>query len=135
VNWSGDSAPEYILDASAVLALLLKERGGEAVSSFLPTGAISAVNLAEVVTKLLKRTGSPRHVLPMLDFVSLPVIPWDESSAHRSLQFAHLADLGLSIGDRACITEAMHFSGAKVVTADRSWKKITAISKRVILIR
>ena len=40
-----------VLDASALLALLYQEPGGEAVRDHLPGSLLSAVNLSEVVTK------------------------------------------------------------------------------------
>ena len=127
--------PEYLLDASALLAAILNEAGGNQVDALMPSAAISAVNLTEVITKLLKRVASPDHVLPILKYLSLPVIAWDESSAHFSLQFAHLANQGFSLGDRACITEAMRRPHTKILTADKAWKDVPAISKRVVLIR
>ena len=41
-----------LLDASAVLALLNREPGWEAVQDWVPGAPISAVNLAEVIGKL-----------------------------------------------------------------------------------
>ena len=43
---------DAVLDSSAVLALLNGEPGGEAVREILPTAVVSAVNLAEILTKL-----------------------------------------------------------------------------------
>ena len=40
---------DVVLDASAVLALLNREPGGERVENYLGEGVISAVNAAEVV--------------------------------------------------------------------------------------
>jgi PIN domain nuclease of toxin-antitoxin system len=44
---------EWILDASALLALLNNESGADAVRDTLPNAAISAVNLAEVISRLI----------------------------------------------------------------------------------
>lgn len=41
-----------VLDASALLAMLNDEPGGEQVASVLPNASIGAVNLSEVVAKL-----------------------------------------------------------------------------------
>ena len=43
-----------ILDASAVLALLGNEPGAELVQRMLPDSVILSVNLAEVVTRLIR---------------------------------------------------------------------------------
>jgi PIN domain nuclease of toxin-antitoxin system len=48
-------AEAVLLDASAVLTLLHEEPGTERVAEFLPTAAISAVNLAEVLIVLERR--------------------------------------------------------------------------------
>jgi ribonuclease VapC len=42
-----------VLDASALLALINAEPGAKLVAKALPEATISAVNLAEVVTKLI----------------------------------------------------------------------------------
>ena len=41
-----------VLDASALLALLLAEPGAARVAALLPDATVSAVNLSEVVAKL-----------------------------------------------------------------------------------
>ena len=43
----------YVLDTSALLALLNREKGWELVEELLPQSVVSAVNLAEVVTRLV----------------------------------------------------------------------------------
>src|SRR5579862_3660573 len=127
--------PDYLLDSSAILAVIFQEPGADFVLSILPNAAISAVNLAEVVTKLGKYLTPPHRFLQMLKLLNVPVLAWDEGAAMDSLRFAHLAKQGLSLGDRACITEGMRRPNAKMVTADRSGKKVSSIESRVALIR
>jgi ribonuclease VapC len=127
--------PEYLLDASAVLALIQNEPGADRVAGMLPTAAISAVNLAEVIAILARRSGDPDAAIRMLRLLNLQVLAWGESSAHRSGQFAYLAEAGLSLGDRACITEGMSFTKTQIATTDRAWKKVRNIAARVILVR
>jgi ribonuclease VapC len=127
--------PEYLLDASAVLALIQNEPGADRVAGMLSTAAISAVNLAEVVTILVRRSGDPETAIRMLLLLNLRVLAWEESSAHRSRVFAYLADAGISLGDRACITEGMSFAKTRIATTDRAWKNIKGAAARVILIR
>ena len=43
-----------VLDASALLALLNHEAGADQVAAVIPRAALSAVNLAEVVAKLIE---------------------------------------------------------------------------------
>ena len=127
--------PEYLLDASAVLALIQNEPGADRVAGMLPTAAISAVNLAEAITILVRRSGDPDAAISMLLLLNLKVLAWGESSAHRSGLVGYLADAGLSLGDRACITEGMSFAKTRIATTDRAWRKIKNIAGRVILIR
>lgn len=127
--------PEYLLDASAVLALIQNEPGADRVAAMLATAAISAVNLAEVIAILVKRSGDPGAAVRMLLLLNLQVLAWGESSAHRSGLFAHLAGAGLSLGDRAYITEGMSFAKTRIVTTDRAWKGVKSVATRVILIR
>jgi PIN domain nuclease of toxin-antitoxin system len=127
--------PEYLLDASAVLALIQNEPGADQVARMLATAAISAVNLAEVITILVRRSGDPDAAVRMILLLNLQVLPWGESSAHHSRLFAYLADAALSLGDRACITEGMSFAKTRIATTDRAWKKVRNIASRVILIR
>ena len=44
---------EYVLDASALCALLFRETGHEKVAAYIGSSCMSAVNLAEVLTKSL----------------------------------------------------------------------------------
>ncbi|MGH6902011.1 MAG: hypothetical protein ACREIR_04660 [Geminicoccaceae bacterium] len=50
---------DFVLDASALLALVHGESGAERVRSVLRRAAISAINLAEVVGRLSGRGGGP----------------------------------------------------------------------------
>lgn len=50
-----------ILDASAVLAFIFGEPGAERVAAFLPGARISAINAAEVMSKLAD-LGMPEDV-------------------------------------------------------------------------
>ncbi len=47
---------KYVLYASALLAFLAGEPGGEAVEEAFPSALVSTVNMSEVITKLLDRT-------------------------------------------------------------------------------
>ena len=124
-----------MLDASAILAVVFREPGAEFVISIFSRAAVSAVNFAEVITILGKESSDPARIPHILRLFELPFLAWDESAAIDSLKFAHLANKGFSLGDRACITEAMRRKKTKMATADRAWKQIGMIEKRVELIR
>jgi PIN domain nuclease of toxin-antitoxin system len=112
---------EYMLDASALLALMLCEAGADAVQAILPIARISAVNLSEVVAKLQER-GVPDDVIAeSLAELDLDVVSFDRPHAMRAglLRQATRA-AGLSLGDRACLASAAT-AGATALTTDRVW--------------
>ena len=114
----------YVLDASALLALLNAETGAELVQDFLPDASISTVNLAEVVTRL-SAVGMPENdIRNTLTLLGLEVIHFDEEQAYQAgLLYSYGQVYGLSLGDRACLAWA-RASAATAVTADRAWKEL-----------
>jgi ribonuclease VapC len=68
---------DYVLDASALLALVHGEQGAERVRAALGQAVISAINLAEVVGCLSERGGPARDIRRGLDRLHLTVLPVD----------------------------------------------------------
>ena len=115
--------PQYVLDSSAVIALVRREQGWEKVQSALEHSVISAISLTESMTKLIRQGGEPRLVERLLRALDLEVIPWDEQLAWASRHLCPLAwTNGISFADRACLTLARHLDLA-AMTADSEWKK------------
>jgi len=113
-----------ILDASAVLAFLLREPGQDRVMEVMLTEPrMSTVNLAEVVTKYVLRGAVAqgerlRHELPVV------FVPVDEDLALQAALIAAVTKpLGLSLGDRICLALARR-TGLTALTADRSWRDV-----------
>jgi ribonuclease VapC len=125
------NAPPTVLDASALLAALNREPGGDTVAAALATGCVmSAVNFSEVVAKL-REAGTPeppiRERLGSLVAGGLEVVAFDESFAYvagllRPLTRAY----GLSFGDRACLALGLIREGV-VLTADRAWVSLEQV--------
>ena len=114
----------YVLDSSAVIALVRREQGWEKVNAALDHSVISAVSLTESMTKLIRQGGEPRLVERLLRALDLEVIPWDEELAWASRDLCPLAwTNGISFADRACLTLARHLNLA-AMTADAEWKKV-----------
>jgi PIN domain nuclease of toxin-antitoxin system len=118
------------LDASALLAFLREESGLEIVrEAFLAGAHISAINWAEVLSKLAELGQSPEDAARDLEDqgilgVALIVHPADESLALRIAELRPLTrHLGLSLGDRACLALAsrLHLT---VLTAERIWREL-----------
>jgi len=112
-----------VLDASALLALLQDEPGGDRVLESLPGGLISSVNLSEVVAKLAE-LGMPESDIRLALSLGLEVVPFDEALAFSAgaLRPATRA-AGLSLGDRACLALAQSRS-LPALTTDRAWRDI-----------
>ena len=115
---------EYVLDASAVLALLNHEDGAETVQELLPRAVISTVNISEIVTRLVAKGMPEGEIRDVFSLLGLESIPFDEESAFRSgLLYTITHSSGLSLGDRACLTLARNLNAA-AVTADRAWQDL-----------
>lgn len=115
---------DYVLDASAVLAVIQDEPGADRIEAHLETGCISAVNLAEVVSKLQDRGLSDNEIDELLDLLDLDTRPLDKKAAVLvgKLRKATRTS-GLSLGDRACLALAQSL-GARALTMDRAWAEL-----------
>ena len=110
-----------VLDSSALLAFIHAEPGGDIVAAFVGDAVISSVNHAEVVTKLVERTGSLEAARAALGMASVDVIDFDTAQAEQTgALVTRTRSRGLSLGDRACLTLAAR-EAAPVLTADRIW--------------
>jgi len=110
-----------VLDSSALLAFIHGEPGGEVVAGVVGEALISSVNLAEVVTKLVERTGSLALAKAALGMANVEVIDFDRLQAEQAGALVRRTrSRGLSLGDRACLTLATR-AAAPVLTADRIW--------------
>jgi PIN domain nuclease of toxin-antitoxin system len=118
-------ARTHVLDASAVLALLLGECGLERVRPNVPTAAISAVNWSEACRRLSgatpRGTGGLIAARHRLSAVGAVIEPFDLSDAESAAGLRGVTrGAGLSLGDRACLALAQRL-GVPAVTADRAW--------------
>lgn len=114
---------DAVLDASAILAVLQAEPGGEIVSEMLRTevGHVSAVNLSEVVTRLAERGKLEPEIRADIEKLRLGTVAFDSEDAYQAgLMRPPTRQAGLSFGDRACLALAQRL-GLPAVTADRGW--------------
>ena len=110
-----------VIDASALLAMLQDESGGDRVAGALPDSVISAVNVSEVVAKLCDKGVKPDQVRETLEMLALNVIDFDFSQAVEAGALRpKTRAFGLSLGDRACLALARR-EEARVLTADHAW--------------
>ncbi|MGH6681721.1 MAG: type II toxin-antitoxin system VapC family toxin, partial [Bradyrhizobium sp.] len=125
---------DIVADASAIIALLV----GEPFTRFDPqrlAGAfVSAVNLSEVLTRLLDIRMPESEAAAAVARLNFRAIAFDEPQAHAAARLRpQTRHAGLSLGDRACLALGLML-GRPVVTADRVWENLD-IGVEVILIR
>ncbi len=124
---------KYILDASAVLAVLNGERGEKKVIPILTESAISSVNLTEIAAKLLEAgmdEASARLAVSVLGIGE--ITDFTEDLAWEAARLRPLTrQYGLSLGDRACLALAIKLK-IPAVTADKEWSKLKFCKVTVI---
>jgi PIN domain nuclease of toxin-antitoxin system len=114
----------FVLDASALLALIQGEPGAVRVRVVMRQAALSSVNLTEVVTKLVAKGTLIEEVREILGGLEPRVHPHDEQLAiDAGAMHASTRRLGLSLGDRACLALAQRL-GATALTTDRAWRGV-----------
>jgi len=110
-----------VLDASALLAMLQGEPGGEVVQELLETALISSVNWAEVAQKALEWQAEVEGMRHELAALGLEILPFTAPVAETTARLrATTRQAGLSLGDRACLATAAVL-GLPAITADRVW--------------
>ena len=128
------SDTDIVADASAILALLLGERFDNLDPMRLLGSSISAVNLCEVLTKLISGGLAEDEAEAAVSRLDLRVVPFDRPQAQSAARlWQQTRQSGLSLGDRACIALALQI-GRPAVTADRIWGNLD-IGANVVLIR
>jgi PIN domain nuclease of toxin-antitoxin system len=122
-----------VLDSSALLALLWSEPGEEMVEAVLADSRISAVNMAEVYSKMSDRGVVGDEVRELLADLPVVVVAFD---AQQAALTGDLRDAtrsqGLSLGDRACLALAMT-EDMDAVTGDRTWAALSLPIKIVAI--
>lgn len=126
----------FVLDASALLAVILKEPGSDAVLEAMKSGAqMSAVNAAEVASRLHQEGWMTYQVTAVFDELPVQVLPFDLDTAMLTGRYRPLTDhLGLGLGDRACLATACLYAGT-ALTADRAWSDMDLEGVHVQCIR
>lgn len=114
----------YVLDASALLAMLQGEPGAELVEQVLENAVISAVNWSEVVQKAAAAGVETVGMRGDVEALGLRILAFDSADAERAAElWKETRTAGLSLGDRACLAVAGLF-GVPALTADRAWSEL-----------
>ncbi len=135
IDGAGPKMNNVVLDASAVMAVLTQEAGADKLPpGLLELAVSSAVNLAEVQSKLVERGVPPDAAWRASRNCVREVVSFTAEHARAAGSLiAQTRAWGLSLGDRACLALALSLE-APVYTADRSWKNLK-IGLRIHLIR
>ena len=115
----------FILDASAVLAVVLDEPGEEFVLEAMAAGAeMSSVNAEEVASRLYREGWTTLEIRTLFQELSILVLPFDFDAAILSGQYRPATQpFGLGLGDRACLATG-YLQACPVLTADRVWTQL-----------
>jgi len=114
----------WVLDASALLAFLRAEPGGDQVPELLERAVVSSVNWSEVVQKAVEHGVATSGMREDFAALGLEILPFDALQAERTaLLRPETRHLGLSLGDRACLALAL-LRGWPAVTTDHSWEQL-----------
>jgi ribonuclease VapC len=125
VNWkTRNGVAEVVIDSSVALAFLFNEPGAEEAAVLMGDACMSAVNLAEVVTKLIDRGIPGREAMALASQLECAVVDLDAPTGSMAGAIRSATrHLGLSLGDRACLALA-RTRGLCAVTADRAWSRL-----------
>ena len=124
-----------VLDASAVLVALYGEPGAGVVDAEIRGAAMSAVNAAEVISKLVERGMTAKMAASALIDTGVEIVEFDLDQATIA---GHLRtktkSFGFSLGDRACLALAQRIKG-RAITADQAWAKIEGLGIEIEVLR
>ena len=113
-----------VLDASALLAYLQDEPGGERVRDVLADSVMSSVNWAEVIGKARDERVDTQGLREDLASLGLALEPFSAEQGEIAGRLKERTRrLGLSLGDRACLALGSD-RGETVYTADRAWLRL-----------
>ncbi|MDE0283589.1 MAG: type II toxin-antitoxin system VapC family toxin [Gammaproteobacteria bacterium] len=116
---------QTLLDASAMLAVILEETGADVVVEALRSGtAMSAVNAAEVAARLYQEGWGDEEVSLVFRELGIRILPFDADAALLSGRYrVATQSLGLGLGDRACLASAS-IEACPALTADKAWEQL-----------
>lgn len=113
-----------VVDASAIMALMLGEPGAEEVLAVVRRSLMSAVNVSECCARGVERGASADEVLSIIRGYEVQVLGFELEDA---LEAARLREptraIGASLGDRACLALGRRYE-LPVLTGDRRLAEI-----------
>ena len=114
----------YVLDSSALIALINDEPGSDRVKRALSGSIMSAVNVSEVVAVLIRLSMPHDKIHVLIKNLVHAVIPFNEEQAFiAGYLYTETKVKGLSFGDRACLSLGK-VKNMPVLTSDRKWSEV-----------
>lgn len=116
-----------ILDASAVLAVILNEDGADFVMPYVYDANLAAINLSETIAKLIECKLTSNQARAQIGRLELNIHDFNSDQAERAAILRdHTKQFGLSLGDRACIALSQKL-GLPILTSDRRMVEVKSI--------
>jgi PIN domain nuclease of toxin-antitoxin system len=127
---------KVILDASALIAYILQERGWETIQNLISKSIMSSVNVSEVAKYFIeKKDVQIEQIKRTMNQLIDEVIVFDEDQAYICADLIrYTKQYGLSQADRACISLALS-TGYPIYTTDKAWNKLTIPNLNINVIR
>lgn len=110
----------FVVDASALLAMLQGEPGADVVATILTTAVVSTVNWSEVLQKARSHGVDVSDLESDLGHLGVTFAPFTTTDASVAADVWRSGGRSLALADRACIATA-RVRGLPVITADRAW--------------
>lgn len=127
-------ADVFVLDASAIIAAIRGEKGGELVFEIDGLPFVSTVNIVEARSKLFDFGHSLEDVERLMEMVDMVEVDFTSAQSRIASGMRDTTrHAGLSLGDRACLALAVE-KNAVAMTTDQQWGKVD-VAVRVELIR
>lgn len=123
----------FVVDASALIALVQNEAGAERVASEIQDAVVSPVILAECLSKLAARGYDPDTLRRNFLIAGLSVETVRPEDVGSVVSLHRLSKNNVSLADRFCLALALD-RGLPVLTADRPWATL-GLPLKIDLIR
>ena len=115
---------DAVLDASAVIALIMGEPGADAVEAVIASSSMTTINLSEAVGYFARNGASEAEIREWIGALELEIVPLDMELAYLAgFLLPDTRQAGLSLGDRACPALARRL-GVRALTADHAWSLV-----------
>jgi PIN domain nuclease of toxin-antitoxin system len=125
---------EAVLDASALVAFLRNEPGTDKVAAVLTRSCISAVNLAEAMSKMVEHGKRLDDVCYQIERLGIEVISFTAGQAKMMASMWKAPRVaGASEGDRACMALALE-TALPVLTTTGDWEEC-GLDVKIVRIR